>query len=50
MQAEAPHIRDAHDDYADSLSMACILSQDYEEATVEVYSNPFYSDHRGAMY
>jgi terminase large subunit-like protein len=50
MQAEAPHIRDAHDDYADSLSMACILSQDYEEASVEVYSNPFYSDHRGAMY
>jgi hypothetical protein len=49
MQAEAPHVRDAHDDYADSLSMACILSQDHEETTVEVYSNMFYSNH-GVMY
>lgn len=50
MQAEAPHIRDAHDDYADSLSMACILSQSHEETTVEVYSNPFYGNAPGMMY
>jgi hypothetical protein len=49
MLAEAPHARDAHDDYADSLSMACILSQDFEDTQVEVYNNnPFYTS--GAMY
>ena len=42
--AEAPHIRDAHDDYADSLAIACILTRDREEETsvVEVSVNPFY--------
>ncbi len=43
MMAAAPNIRDAHDDYCDSLSMACILSQEYEETVVEQYSNPFYN-------
>lgn len=45
MMAAAPNIRDAHDDYADSLSMACILSQDDGGAgggVVEVYTNPFF--------
>lgn len=48
MQAEAPHVRDAHDDFADSASMACILSQTKKESTVEVYENPFFT--RSPMY
>ena len=48
MLAEAPRMRDAHDDYADSLSMATIMTRDYEENLVEVYENPFYS--RGSIY
>lgn len=42
--AEAPHEADAHDDYPDSLSMACILTAmeelDTEEA--QMYDNLFY--------
>lgn len=52
MLAEAPNIRDAHDDYADSLSMACILTQEHEDSMVEQYNNnPFYGGPgTGAMY
>jgi Terminase RNaseH-like domain len=42
--AEAPHVKDAHDDFPDSLSMAAILTRDEgvaEEA--EMYSNVFFS-------
>jgi hypothetical protein len=43
--AEAPHETDAHDDYPDSLSMACILTNLGEDdvSEVEVYSNVLYS-------
>jgi hypothetical protein len=44
--AEAPAIRDAHDDYADSLAIGCMLTKDYEDeeaGAVEVAVNPFYS-------
>ena len=44
--AEAPKTNDAHDDYPDSLSMACILShlEDHEESgQVEISSNILYS-------
>jgi hypothetical protein len=46
--AEAPSIRDAHDDYADSLAIGCMLSRDREEETsvVEVSHNPFYARRR----
>ena len=30
--AEAPAVRDAHDDFADSLAMACVLTKDEENA------------------
>jgi len=44
--AEAPKVSDAHDDYPDSLSMACILSHlegSEETGVVEVSSNILYS-------
>jgi hypothetical protein len=47
--AEAPNMRDAHDDYADSLALACILTKDYndtEVGVVEVMQNPFYTRNR----
>jgi Terminase RNaseH-like domain len=47
--AEAPNLRDAHDDYADSLALACILTRDYndeEVGVVEVMQNPFYTRNR----
>ena len=49
--AEAPSARDAHDDYADSLAIGCILTRDREEETsvVEVSVNPFYRG-RGRRY
>lgn len=48
--AEAPKVKDAHDDYPDSLSMACILTALEEDSSdeVEVYDNIFYrKDNRG---
>lgn len=43
MMAAAPNQKDAHDDYADSLSMATILTKEYQdEGTIEVYNNPFF--------
>lgn len=47
--AEAPNIRDAHDDYADSLAIGCILTKDFRDETaapVEQMDNPFYSRRR----
>lgn len=45
MLGEAPGTKDAHDDYPDSLSMACILTRDQrEEDEVEVYQNVLYAD------
>jgi Terminase RNaseH-like domain len=47
--AEAPNLKDAHDDYADSLAIGCVLTRDYgeEEASVaEVVHNPFYAHNR----
>lgn len=42
--AEAPRAKDAHDDFPDSLSMACILTKDEGvEEEAEVYDNVFYA-------
>ena len=40
---EAPEETDAHDDYPDSLSMACILTEGFTTPEVEVSQNPFYA-------
>jgi hypothetical protein len=47
--AEAPSLKDAHDDYADSLAIACVLTRDMadEVSVVEVAQNPFYTSNRG---
>lgn len=43
MLAEAPTRAYAHDDYPDSLALACILTLDEGDGgSVEVYDNPFY--------
>jgi hypothetical protein len=39
---KAPKEADAHDDYPDSLSMACILTTKEEEESAESGPNPFY--------
>ncbi len=45
MLGEAPNVKDAHDDFPDSLSMACILTKEArEEDEIEVYQNVFYSE------
>jgi hypothetical protein len=42
--AEAPAVRDAHDDFADSLAMAVVLTKDEAQSTVvEVSANPFFA-------
>lgn len=41
--ASAPKAADAHDDYADSLALACIVAKDYQVPEVEVSQNHFYS-------
>lgn len=41
MLAEAPHETDAHDDYNDSLAMACMLTADVQMPEVEVSDSPF---------
>lgn len=47
MLAEAPNIRDAHDDYCDSLAIGCMLTKaeqdDEDGGPVEVAQNPFFS-------
>lgn len=43
IMAQAPKVANAHDDYPDSLALACVLSLDEGEGgAVEVYSNFFY--------
>ena len=44
--AEAPNERDAHDDYADSLALATILTKDFTMPQVEVTESPFTSRRR----
>jgi hypothetical protein len=34
--------REAHDDFVDSLALACMCSQIEATPTVEVYDSPFY--------
>lgn len=41
--AQAPKATDAHDDYADSLALACIIGQEFQVEPVEVMHSPFYS-------
>jgi hypothetical protein len=41
--AQAPNEAHAHDDYADSLSIACVLTIDMTMPEAEISSNPFYS-------
>lgn len=44
--AAAPEVRDAHDDYCDSLAIGCMLTKNQEEeegGQVEVAVNPFFS-------
>lgn len=43
VMAQAPKANDAHDDYADSLAMACSLTYEFTAPEVEVSNNPFYS-------
>ena len=40
--AAAPKASDAHDDYPDSLALACIIAEEYQVPEVEVSRNPFY--------
>lgn len=39
--AAAPHTADAHDDYPDSLALACMLTKEFTLPTVEVTENVF---------
>lgn len=51
--AEAPSVRDAHDDYPDSLAIGCYLTKEITEnetAQVEVSVNPFYASHTRTRY
>ena len=41
--AKAPDEAHAHDDYADSLAIACSLTIDLTMPTVEMSNSPFYS-------
>jgi hypothetical protein len=43
MLAEAPNETDAHDDYCDSLAIACILTEEFTMPEVEVAANPFFA-------
>jgi hypothetical protein len=42
MLAQAPDEREAHDDYADSLAIACVLTKDMVMPGVEETNSPFY--------
>lgn len=44
--AEAPKASDAHDDYPDSLALACAMTREQIAPAVEVSSNPFYTRSR----
>jgi hypothetical protein len=53
MLAAAPEIRDAHDDYADSLAIGCMLTKEFEReetGQVEVAVNPFFARHSRSKY
>jgi hypothetical protein len=39
---EAPNEREAHDDYVDSLALACVCSMDETAPVVEVMDSPFF--------
>lgn len=41
--ARAPKAADAHDDYPDSLAIACIVAEDHTVPEVEVSHSPFYA-------
>lgn len=43
MLAEAPEEAEAHDDYPDSLALACALTKDVTMPEVQVTESPFYS-------
>lgn len=47
MVVAAPDETDAHDDYPDSLALACSLTQDMVMPEVQVEENPFYSSRVG---
>ena len=42
MIVEAPEEEEAHDDYVDSLALACVLTVDATMPEVEISDNPFY--------
>jgi hypothetical protein len=46
MLAEAPDETDAHDDYPDSLALACVMTVDFQLPEVQIAENPFYSRRR----
>lgn len=46
LMAAAPKVAEAHDDYPDSLALACWLSKDFEAETVQQYDNFFYQRSR----
>jgi hypothetical protein len=39
--AAAPKEADAHDDYADSVALACVLTQEFTMPTVEISNRPW---------
>jgi len=45
--AEAPNEAEAHDDYCDSLAIACVMTKDLTMPTVEVTTGTFYASRRG---
>ena len=42
MLVEAPSEADAHDDYCDSLALACALTIEVTMPEIQVDANPFY--------
>ena len=46
MLAEAPEEADAHDDFPDSLALACVLTEEAAMPTVEVSQSPFNTHRR----
>jgi len=44
--ARAPDEAEAHDDYPDSLALACVLTKEMTMPTVEVSTAPFYEERR----
>ena len=46
LMAQAPNEKNAHDDYCDSVALACILTKDFTMPSVEVTESPFVSHRR----